>query len=143
MGASIHINGTGSSIIDTVFVCRTTGKFPKAWLTESPEELARLVQDNVDGLRKAKVKVTYGDLRCITYGHLIRLSIWALRKTWNHRNQTEKRLETVARWIDHFGGLSAVEEFLNLTSENLYESRRAAVGEPAAVYTEKGEAVTF
>jgi adenine-specific DNA methylase len=24
MGASIHINGTGSSIIDTVFVCRTT-----------------------------------------------------------------------------------------------------------------------
>ena len=26
MGASIHINGTKSSVIDTVFVCRTTGK---------------------------------------------------------------------------------------------------------------------
>lgn len=25
MGDSIHINGTGSSIIDTVFVCRSTG----------------------------------------------------------------------------------------------------------------------
>lgn len=143
MGASIHINGTGSSIIDTVFVCRTTGKFPRTWFAESPEALARLVQDNVDALRKAKVKVTYGDLRCITYGHLIRLSIWALRKMWNHRNQTEKRLQEVARWIDNFGGLSAVEGFLNLTSENLYESRRAAVGEPAAVYAEKGEAITF
>ena len=29
MGASIHINGTGSSIIDTVFVCRSTGTFPE------------------------------------------------------------------------------------------------------------------
>ena len=81
--------------------------------------------------------------RCITYGHLIRLSIWALRKMWNHRKQTEKRLQEVARWIDNFGGLSAVEGFLNLTSENLYESRRVAVGEPAAVYAEKDEAVTF
>ena len=25
MGASIHINGTGSSIVDTVFVCRSQG----------------------------------------------------------------------------------------------------------------------
>mgnify|MGYP001769414628 CR=1 FL=1 len=29
MGASIHINGTGSSIIDTVFVCRSTGLYPR------------------------------------------------------------------------------------------------------------------
>ena len=29
MGASIHINGTGSSIIDTVFVCRSTGTVPR------------------------------------------------------------------------------------------------------------------
>ncbi|MFO7984346.1 MAG: hypothetical protein R6U38_00660, partial [Desulfatiglandaceae bacterium] len=142
MGASIHINGTGSSIIDTVFVCRSTGKFPREWLTESPEALARLVQDNVDALRKAKVKVTYGDMRCITYGHLIRLSVWALRKTWDPRRQSEERLQAVARWIDNFGGLSAVEEFLNLDPENLFESRRAAVAEPAAVYTEKGEAIT-
>ncbi|NLG83871.1 MAG: hypothetical protein GX493_04515 [Firmicutes bacterium] len=26
MGASIHINGTASSIVDTVFVCRSTGR---------------------------------------------------------------------------------------------------------------------
>ena len=32
MGASIHINGTGSSIIDTVFVCRSTGTISRKWL---------------------------------------------------------------------------------------------------------------
>jgi adenine-specific DNA methylase len=28
MGASIHISGTGSSVVDTVFVCRSTGSVP-------------------------------------------------------------------------------------------------------------------
>jgi len=102
MGASIHINGTGSSIIDTVFVCRATGKFPKVWLTESPEALAGLVQDNVESLRKARVRVTYGDLKCITYGHLIRLCIWEIRKTWDPRKPSEERLQKVAGWIDDF-----------------------------------------
>jgi len=143
MGASIHINGTGSSIIDTVFVCRATGKFPRAWLAEAPEALAQLVQDNVDALTKAQVRVTYGDLRCIIYGHLIRLCIWALRKTWDHSQETKKRLEAVARWIDHFGGLPAVEGCLNMTSDNLYESRRAAVGESPATYAATDDAIIF
>ncbi len=143
MGASIHINGTGSSIIDTVFVCRTTGGFPKAWLTESPESLAQLVQDNVDALRKAKVRIHYGDLRCITYGHLIRLAIWALRKTWDPNKQAAERLQEMAGWIDKFGGLSSVERFLNLDPESLPRSRRLTAGEPAAVYAEKEEAITF
>jgi hypothetical protein len=34
MGASIHINGTGSSIIDTVFVCRQTGAMQRKWLAD-------------------------------------------------------------------------------------------------------------
>ena len=29
MGGSIHINGTGSSVVDTVFVCRSTGSIPR------------------------------------------------------------------------------------------------------------------
>jgi hypothetical protein len=45
MGASIHINGTGSSIIDTVFVCRSTGTMQRKWLADSPEEVARIVKE--------------------------------------------------------------------------------------------------
>jgi putative DNA methylase len=32
MGGSIHIHGTASSIVDTVFVCRTQGHTPANWL---------------------------------------------------------------------------------------------------------------
>src|SRR5690606_38635663 len=39
MGGSIHIHGTGSSIVDTVFVCRHRGYTPRQWLFESSEEL--------------------------------------------------------------------------------------------------------
>lgn len=32
MGGSIHISGTGSSIVDTVFVCRRDGVVPARWI---------------------------------------------------------------------------------------------------------------
>ena len=40
MGGSIHIHGTASSIIDTVFVCRSTGAVPRRWLPDSFMDLA-------------------------------------------------------------------------------------------------------
>ena len=40
MGGSIHIHGTASSIIDTVFVCRSTGTVPSRWLARTPEGIA-------------------------------------------------------------------------------------------------------
>jgi len=39
MGGSIHIHGTTSSIIDTVFVCRRSGAAPIDWLFDKPERL--------------------------------------------------------------------------------------------------------
>ena len=80
MGASIHINGTGSSIVDTVFVCRTTGHFPRRWLVTSPPELADLVRENVQQLIEGEVKPTKGDIRCIIFVHLVRLAVWNLRQ---------------------------------------------------------------
>jgi len=56
MGASIHINGTGSSIIDTVFVCRTTGVVSRKTLARSPEEVASLIRDDLAKLREGDVK---------------------------------------------------------------------------------------
>ena len=47
MGASIHINGTGSSIIDTVFVCRSTGSVPKKWVVDSIKGVAELVEEDL------------------------------------------------------------------------------------------------
>ena len=40
MGGSIHIHGTDSSVVDTVFVCRTTGTVKRRLLATTAEEIA-------------------------------------------------------------------------------------------------------
>jgi putative DNA methylase len=110
MGASIHINGTGSSIIDTVFVCRKTGVMQRKWLADTPAELSRIVEEDLNCLRSGNVKPTRGDIRCVTYGHLIRLAIWSLRRNWNKNKRTTSRIAEVADWLRHFGGWAEVEQ---------------------------------
>ncbi|MBN1844672.1 MAG: DUF1156 domain-containing protein, partial [Sedimentisphaerales bacterium] len=109
MGASIHINGTSSSIIDTVFVCRTTGSMQQKWLAESPDEVARIVKKDLDQLRAGNVNPSIGDIRCVTYGHLIRLAIWFLRLEWNTNESATSRIAKVADWLLRFGGWAEVE----------------------------------
>ena len=111
MGASIHINGTGSSIIDTVFVCRSTGVVPRKWLTATRDGVANLVREDLTKLRAGQVKPTLGDIRCITYGHLIRLVVWNLRGIWNKDIDINRRIALVASWLDDFGGWSIFEKY--------------------------------
>ncbi|MCC6347332.1 MAG: DUF1156 domain-containing protein [Nitrospirales bacterium] len=117
MGASIHISGTGSSIIDTVFVCRTTGAVPKHWLAKSPAELAQLIRNDSEMLTKGNVKLSPGDIKCITYGHLVRLAIWALRGEWDKTKPVEYRIMKIEQWIRDFGGVAAVEDHLKNNKE--------------------------
>jgi len=112
MGASIHINGTGSSIIDTVFVCRSTGSVPKRILVFTPQEIAKLIEDEIVLLRSANIKLTKGDMRCIAYGHLVRLAIWSLRKNWFVDSSVKNKMESVVRAIDKLGGWSGIEKHL-------------------------------
>jgi adenine-specific DNA methylase len=109
MGASIHINGTGSSIIDTVFVCRVTGVMQRKWIVNTPQELACIVKNDLNYLRAANVNPTRGDIRCIIYGHLIRLAIWFLRFCWNKNKSTRSRIAEIADWINCFGKWTVVE----------------------------------
>ena len=72
MGASIHISGTESSIIDSIFVCRSTGLARRTLLADDVESIADLVQQDVSALTAAGVRVGLGDIRCIARGHLTR-----------------------------------------------------------------------
>lgn len=114
MGASIHISGTGSSIIDTVFVCRSTGRVPKRWLTRDPETVGVLVREDLDKLREGGVKPTKGDARCVAYGHVTRLAIWYLRRGWRRDLPVDKRIAAVAAWIENeLGGAQTVLSHLS------------------------------
>ena len=92
MGGSIHIHGTASSIVDTVFVCRYNGRVPRRWLFTSVEELVVIVASDLANLSKGGCKPTGGDTRCIAFGHLTRMAVWNLRKDWNCRMTTDKKL---------------------------------------------------
>jgi putative DNA methylase len=143
MGASIHIGGTSSSIIDTIFVCRTTGSIPRRWLQDAPEGVAGLVEEDVQKLELGGVKPTSGDVRCILLGHLIRLAIWALRREWNGGLNTMERLAAVSQWIREFGGLSSVEKHLADVLFRRPRVRSATVREDVTPYEVRDAEVSF
>ncbi|MDK9716977.1 MAG: hypothetical protein OEL57_03605 [Trichlorobacter sp.] len=99
MGASIHISGTGSSVVDTVFVCRSTGAVSRRSLARTTTEFAGLVMANLDQLRQGRLKPTRGDSRCIIFGHLVRLAVWELRIDWNTALTVQGKLAAVGRYM--------------------------------------------
>ncbi|HQI00297.1 MAG TPA: DNA methylase [Deltaproteobacteria bacterium] len=106
MGGSIHIHGTRSSIIDTVFVCRKHGSVKRDLLFQTSAELIKLVRSDLDQLIAAGVKPSVGDVRCIVYGHVTRMVIWNLRKKWDATLPVVKRLVIFA---------DAVSEIVNIS----------------------------
>ncbi len=136
MGASIHINGTGSSVIDTVFVCRTTGRFPKRWLAADAQGLAAVVRRDIEMLRDGGLKATQGDIRCICCGHLTRLAIWNLRTKWDSKKPVMERMKAIRQWYADFGGLGAV---LTALEKNFANAERSQHWAPAEILRETYE----
>jgi putative DNA methylase len=143
MGGSIHINGTGSSIIDTILVCRSTGTVPRRWIAESPEAIADLIRDDIQYLRAGKVIPTRGDIRCITFGHLIRLVIWYLRHSWDRQKSIEEKLSTIASHLRKIGGFGAVEQHLGDDVLHAPKLQQAVAQEDEAIYGAGDGEVSF
>ncbi len=99
MGASIHISGTASSVVDTVFVCRSTGIISRKSLAGNRSEFEQLVSQHLDKLQQGGLKPTQGDTRCIIFGHLIRMTVWELRPGWSMEMSVRDKLSTVARCL--------------------------------------------
>jgi adenine-specific DNA methylase len=88
MGASLHIAGTGSSVLDSVFVCRSAppsldAEARSAKAAGGPEDLRVSLERDVAAMRAGGVRVTDGDCRCLVAGHTARLAINVLRRTWD------------------------------------------------------------
>ena len=92
MGGSIHIRGTASSIIDTVFVCRTSGAAPQSWLFDTPGRLVEIVGDDLANLAATRRRPTHGDTRCIVFGHLTRIAVWELREAWDRSLSSAEKI---------------------------------------------------
>jgi len=144
MGASIHISGTGSSIIDTVFVCRSTGTVPRRLISSDPTEVAGMIRRDLVDLARGGVKPTAGDIRCVGFGHVIRLAVWFLRASWNRTSPAADRLAAVQTWVDrHMQGGSAVMDALSDEFANAPRQQPLVLNEERADYGRQEEPVPF
>ncbi len=143
MGASIHISGTGSSIVDTVFVCRSTGTILRRLIVDTTEAVASLTREDLDRLRQAGLEPTRGDIRCVIFGHLVRLVVWHLRAGWDADAPTGKKLAAVASELQRLGGSEAPERILGQEYGTAPIAHAALVFEAVPPYGEEEDALSF
>ncbi len=126
MGASLHINGTSSATVDTIFVCRRTGTTRKSWLATDLKKLTAVVAEDVSALQAGGCTPTAGDALCLAYGHLARMAVWNLRGQWDADRPLEARMQRVKLTLR---GLGSPEEITTAAQAALNpEHRRGAFG---------------
>lgn len=143
MGASIHINRTGSSVVDTVFVCRSTGRVSRGTIVSTEQAIASLVIDDLAQLRIAGLEPTRGDARCISYGHMIRLAIWSLKSTWVKNRTVEEKIRLVAETVQSLGSALGIEKYLPDDLPRLAGMKGAMVHEAKASYGPDADEIPF
>jgi adenine-specific DNA methylase len=93
MSASLHIAGTGSSVLDSVFVCRPVrGRKAPAGRVAPGRVCKEALADDADRMRAAGLRITRGDLRCLAAGHVARLAANQLVRSWDRSRSLEKRM---------------------------------------------------
>jgi putative DNA methylase len=115
MGASIHINGTKSSTLDTIFVCRTTGTIRAGQFDANPENLKHLLRTDLEQLQIAELMPTLGDARCLLFGHLTRLVVWQLYSTWNNDVSIKDKLKQVETTLQQVYPIDLVPKLASQT----------------------------
>jgi putative DNA methylase len=117
MGASIHISGTKSSVVDSVFVCRKIPAAARGSFELAVGSVAADVVVDIRELRQGGVRGTAGDIRCITYGHLARRAVHHLCPAWSAGNDTAAQLRQVDAWLQGAFPPRVVEEIVRNAAE--------------------------
>lgn len=130
MGGSIHIHGTGSSIVDTVFVCRVLPEH----VPEVPAfgALHDMIATELDQLRAAGMKPTAGDVRCIVYGHVTRLAVLTLLPDWDVSASMRDKLTLFGKVVDGLGDTAALIARLSPAPATKKDSGKGRAGEKTA-----------
>lgn len=140
MSGSVHIHGTASSIIDTVFVCRRTDHLP-AWAPGHPpdettapssDELESVAAHDVALLSQAGYRATKGDMRCIVFGHLTRMAAGSLLQGWDRATPVAEKLARFGRTVSELADPEYIVEQLTLAEAARTPAERLSpVDEPA------------
>jgi putative DNA methylase len=92
MTASLHINGTESSVIDTIVVCRRLAE-PAKPVRVGRATLYRWLAEDRARLAQGGITTTRGDLYCLALGHLARVAVSALRAEWDRTRPVAAKMD--------------------------------------------------
>jgi putative DNA methylase len=109
-------------------------------LAETVEQFANLVSLDIDKLRLGGLKPARGDLRCVTYGHLVRMTVWSLRGKWEAHLSAKQKLAVVERYV---ASLPQPDEIEAAVSGTEFPAQRFAVHEEAVLYGGKSGEIVF
>ena len=101
------------------------------------------MHEDIEELRAGKVLPTRGDIRCLIFGHLVRLTVWRLRHAWNRDIPIEERLAIVARHLQNHGGLEAVKRYLGDDLLHAPRLQHSILLEDEVVYGTSDGAIAF
>lgn len=101
MAASIHIAGTKSSILDSVFVCRVGVD------VANQGSIANRVERDRRDMEIAGYRCTEGDLLCLRAGHIAADSVRSLRDSWDPSAAVQVKMNQV---VTAMAALSVDEE---------------------------------
>jgi len=145
MGASVHISGTSSSVVDSVFVCRGTGRInPQAFeLTREAVENALL--DDLSGLKAGGLRPSMGDARCILLGHIARLLIWHLRGDWDSSLATKQKIDRIREKVGDVFPSRFVENLTGQALDSLesFDEQGTLFGDGISARQEKSRTIEF
>jgi len=124
MGASLHINGTGSSTVDSVIVSRRgLSEVPNILMSRGALEHA-LSEDGAD-LAKANLRVRRGDLTCLALGLVMASANRQLMPTWDAAHPVPEKLARVGTLLTSIAGKVGLETVIErVYAETLKLGRR-------------------
>ena len=100
MSGSIHISGTKSAIVDTVFVCRSQLDAADRHREGPAESLDDILTMDLANLRAGGVTPRSGDVRCLALGHVTRLAVGRLRADWDPAMNVDAKIDRVGESMD-------------------------------------------
>ncbi|MBI2339277.1 MAG: DNA methylase [Deltaproteobacteria bacterium] len=105
MNASMHIAGTNSSVLDSVFVCRQVHRIAGVQkqinvTIEAVNDIERSLDRDIAEMQKANLRISLGDKRCLVAGHIARLSINLLYPVWDTSLLLDERMRLAERTLD-------------------------------------------
>jgi adenine-specific DNA methylase len=112
MGASIHIKGTGSSIIDSIFICRK-----KITPAEDKSVIFSHLHDDIIALSAVPYTPTKGDIRCMAHGHIIKHCINAHLKVWESQMPVNEKISILNDYYNSINGSALLDALINIEVE--------------------------